>query len=62
MLNPELAKLSDFDFFEALTNERFYRIEVIVQDKNAADGSAFEPQKQKAREGRRRNPGRVVRL
>ncbi len=42
-INPELKSLSDFDFFKALTNETFYKIEIIAQDTNAADGSAFEP-------------------
>jgi hypothetical protein len=45
MLNPEMKKLSEFDFFDALTNEKFYRIEITVADKNANGGAAFEPLK-----------------
>jgi len=42
-LNPELKELSEFDFFKALTNERFYEIEIIVNDKAAKDNSDFVP-------------------
>jgi hypothetical protein len=44
-INPELKALSEFNFFKALTNGTFYKIEIIVQDTNAADATAFEPLK-----------------
>ena len=40
--NPLLAKLSDFDFFKALTKNTAYRIEFVVNDTDA-NGNEFKP-------------------
>lgn len=43
MLSPELQKPSEFNFYDAMRERKLYKIEIIANDKNKADGSDFEP-------------------